>query len=669
MEESGITRKPVPVIRRRPVPAAPEYGHQYMYADEPSPEKPIAPSQTTGIPQLKPSKSTASLAQEQKPAAPHPSVLRPATAIASHDISVETFSAQISITAPKDDLPPSPPYPGLSAPLAPPLPLRHTQSSSALSIASSSSSPDVPPRPHPQHAVTLPVNVGVSADAAKQQDSSFWQSAMGNAQYFASGLISHPCESTRHYSIIRHSSALIWYAGPSTSVSISVLSDEPLPPARTLWMQQKGFSGNMGMAIKAFAGTTGSWIDVTPARQTAVSDTPEADERIIQRDFKRFAKKASSRQKKHIPRETHVVRIPATASDGYFRLVLCAGAEPGKKILCGSPVFRVASTSTDVSVMRGASLSTMPLEMGVKVASTIGQAMANKYVGVASTVVNSQVSSIVTNQTVKKAGTMAYQSYQATGMGDTVQESWRRQRDQQERYDSLMEDVPIIGSEDGPEPPFPVKFDGKVVAGTGRSYSELGVPSANLSGVSDQIKLRMPGVFAAWACIHIPPSNNNTNGKDTGDMLPTDWFEAIVTIAPSRHAPPSIAMENTITVHIIHDFQGATLVTAKVKVLLMGYLHAAAGHNTPPELLISQHFQDVNKTMASLSRAAWGPHDTVAMLKSVKTNRTFAEKVDDTTGKVVRQVDKIPLHRVGMRSDVGLMQDKAYGNGGLWIVR
>lgn len=483
---------------------------------------------------------------------------------------------------------------------------------------------------------------------------------MGNAQYFASGLIAHPCESNRHFSIIRHTSALIWYSGPSTSVSISVLSDEPLPPARTLWMQQKGFSGNVGMAIKAFAGNTGSWINVTPARQTAVGDTTEVDERIVQRDFKRFVKKASGRQKKHVPRETHLVRIPAIAADGYFRLVLCAGAEPGKKILCGSPVFRVASTSTDVSVVRGASLSTMPLEMGVKAASTIGQAMANKYIGVASAVVNSQVSSIVTNQTIKKAGTMAYQSYQVTGMSDTLHESWQRQREQQERYDSLMDNVPIIGSEAGPEAPFPVKFDGRVVPGTGRSYSELSIPSANLSGVSDQIKLRMPGVFAAWACIHIPPKNNE---------MPTDWFEAIVTIAPSRHAPPSVAMENTVTVHIIHDFQGANLVSAKIKVLLMGHLHAAAGHNTPPEFLVNQHFQDVDKTMASLRRAAWGPHDTVAMLKSVKSSRTFAEKVDDTTGKVVRQVDKIPLHLVGMRSDVGLMQDKAYGNGGLWIVR
>ncbi|EHK21168.1 uncharacterized protein TRIVIDRAFT_124943, partial [Trichoderma virens Gv29-8] len=499
-----------------------------------------------------------------------------------------------------------------------------------------------------------------------------WKSAFGEAQYFASGLISHPSESTRHYSIIRHTRALIWYSGPSTSVSITILSDEPLPPTRTLWMQQKGYSGNMGMALKALAGTTSSWINVTPARRANVGDTSEADERSLQRDLKRFTKKASGRQKNHVPRETHIVRIPATASDGYFRLVLCAGAEAGKKVLCGSPVFRVASTSTDVSVVRGASLSTMPLEMGVKVASTIGQAMANKYIGVASAVVNSQVGSVVTNSTVKKAGTMAYQSYQITGMGDAVQDSWRRQRDQQERYDSLMVNVPVIqmvGSESGPEAPFPVKFDGKVVRGTGRSIAELGIPTANLSGVSDQVKVRMGGVFAAWACIQTPKNSNDDASGGLDDMLPTDWLEAVVTIAPSRHAPPSVAMKNSVMVHIIHDFEGMHFVDAKVKVLLMGFLHPAAHSNTPPEHLAGEHSQDVVNTLASLDRPAWGPHDTVAMMKSVKSSRSLGEKLDDTTGKVVAQVDKIPLHWAGVRSEAGTLQDKAYGNGGMWIVR
>lgn len=659
----GHTRKPVPV-RRRPVPA-PGYGHQAdiydMYADE-SPSPSIPSPAVANVRQLRPSKSAVNLKQDL--ATPHPSVARSATTFSPREISTEAFPAPVSIMA-YEDMPPPPPYPGLSVSPAPELPLRRAQSSSGLPARAPAGAPPSPGfSPHPLQAATMPVDT-------KQPDS-MWKSAFGEAQYFASGLISHPSESTRHYSVIRHTRALIWYAGPSTSLSVTILSDEPLPPTRTLWMQQKGYSGNMGMALKALAGTTSSWINVTPERRANASDTSEADERSIQRDLKRFAKKASGRQKKHTPRETHIVRIPAIASDGYFRLVLCAGAEPGKKVLCGSPVFRVASTSADVSVVRGASLSTMPLEMGAKVASTIGQAMANKYIGVAGAVVNSQVSSIVANPAVKKVGTVAYQSYQVSGMSDAVQNSWQRQRNEQERYDSLMVNVPVIhmvGSESGPETPFPVKFDGKVVRGTGRSTSELGIPTANLSGVSDQVKVRMGGVFAAWACIQIPKNNADDASGGLDDMLPTDWLEAVVTIAPSRHAPPSVAMKNSVMVHIIHDFEDMRFVDVKVKVLLMGFLHPAAGPNTAPEHLAGEHSQDVVNTLASLGRAAWGPHDTVAMMKSIKSSRSLGERLDSTTGKVVAQVDKIPLHWAGVRSEVGVMQDKAYGNGGIWIVR
>ncbi|TFA98053.1 Riboflavin kinase [Trichoderma ghanense] len=667
----GYMRKPVPV-RRRPVPA-PGYDHQQdiydLYTDEPpspgvaSLSTPVAVANPHAQ-QLRPSRSAAHL--KQGPAAPHqahhPSVAR------SPETTAEAFPAPVGVMA-HEDLPPPPPYPGLSVSPAPE-PLRRAQSTSALPLGAPPAGSSGPPSPgfspHPQQAATLPV------EEPKQQDS-IWKSALGEAQYFASGLISHPSESTRHYSIIRHTRALIWYSGPSTSVSITVLSDEALPPTRTLWMQQKGYSGNMGMALKALAGTTSSWINVTPARLATVSDTPEADERSIQRDLKRFAKKASGRQKKHVPRETHIVRIPATASDGYFRLVLCGGSEAGKKVLCGSPVFRVASTSADVSVVRGASLSTMPLEMGVKVASTIGQAMANKYIGVASAVVNSQVGSIVANSTVKKVSTVAVRSYQVSGAGDAVQESWQRQRSQQERYDSLVVNVPVIhmvGAESGPEAPFPVKFDGKVVRGTGRSTAELGVPTANLSGVSDQVKLRMGGVFAAWARIQMPSINNDGEpDAAVDDMLPTDWVEAVVTIAPSRHAPPSVAMKNSVSVHIIHDFEETHFVDAKLKVLLMGFLHPAAPPHTPPDHLAAEHSRDMMNTLASLGRAAWGPHDTVAMMKSVKSSRSLGERLDETTGRVVAQVDKIPLHWAGVRSEVGVLRDKAYGNGGMWIVR
>ncbi|KND86523.1 Riboflavin kinase [Tolypocladium ophioglossoides CBS 100239] len=501
----------------------------------------------------------------------------------------------------------------------------------------------------------------LSAGASTGSRPSKWTTALGEAQYVAGGLVSRPAESTRHYSIIRHSHALVWYRGPSTAVSITVLSDAPLPATRTLWLQEKGYSGGVGMTVKALMGSTGGWLDVTPARRAQPEHLPEVDERGIQRDLKRFAKKASGRLKGHVPRETHVVRIPATATDGYFRLVLCAGAD-GKKVLCGSPVFRVASTSTDAAVVRGASLSTMPLEVGVKVASTIGQQVAKKYTGIAGAVVQNRAAKVVKNAAVKRAGQAVHQGYRNAGLADAVGESWRKNKPG--RYDPLVDGrllppaVTTIGSDAGPKPPFPLKFEGRVARASGASTAELGFPTANLRDVPETIKMRLGGVFAAWAMI-LP-------AKGLEDMS-HDWHEAVVTIAPPRAAPLRVAMHNGVAVHIAHDLDGAFF-DARLKVLLMGYLHPAAASDDPEELA-GEHAHDVVTTLASLGRDNWTPHEAVAHIKTLERERSFSDRLDGATGRVRQHVDRIPLHWAGVRSEAGAMRDRVYGNGGLWISR
>ncbi|KAF5004788.1 hypothetical protein FDECE_8727 [Fusarium decemcellulare] len=518
--------------------------------------------------------------------------------------------------------------------------------------------------PHPTNEIrrvksSSALSSVLSTQDEKPKDQSKWKAALGEAQYFAGGLISHPAESTKHFTIIRHSHALVWYRGPNTSIPITILSDEPLPATRTVWLQQKGFSGNMGMTLKALVGTNGNWIDVTPASKAAVEHISETEERGIQRDFKRFVKKASGRLKKHLPRETHIVRIPAAATDGYFRLVLCSG-EDGKKVLCGSPVFRIASTSTDASVVRGSSLSTMPLEMGIKVASTIGQQVAKKYTGIAGAVVETGSKRFAPNAAVKKA---AHAAYHGSGLGNAVNESWRNGK--AGRYDPLVGgtalDGPlsVIGSDDGPEQPFPFKFSGKVVRGTGMSTREHGIPTANLSEVADEVKMRMGGVFAAWARL--------VAGKGMEDV-DDDWHEAIVTIAPLRNATPGVVLRNKVAVHFIHDFEDLTFFDTKVKVMLMGFLHPWTPGQQEGDML-EEHGRDVMTTMASLGREFWGPEIAASGIRALKSERSFSDRLNEATSKVQHQVDRLPTHWAGVRSESGAMRDQVYGKGGLWIPR
>ncbi|KJZ76411.1 hypothetical protein HIM_04140 [Hirsutella minnesotensis 3608] len=499
------------------------------------------------------------------------------------------------------------------------------------------------------------------------KEPSKWKAALGEAQYVAGGLISRPSESTRHYTVIRHSHALVWYRGPSTSVSVTILSDDPLPVSRSVWLQAKGFSGDVGMTVKALVGSTASWIDVTPARRARTEDLRDADERAFQRDLARFASKASGKLRKHMPRETLVVRIPAAAADGYFRLVVCAAAD-GKRVLCGSPVFRIASTSANVAVVRGASLTTMPIEVGVKVATTIGQQVAKKYVGVAGMIVQNRAQKVLKSSALQKplmksAGQAAGYGYTNLGLGNAVQESWKRTqasgRGPLTEGQLLEQAVEVIGSDDGPETPFPLKFEGKVVQGSGWSTTQLGIPTANLAQVPEAIKVGLRGVFAAWAMI-LP-------SKGLQDVS-NDWHEAIVTMAPSRDAPPSVAVESAVSVHFAHDFDGATFFGARVRVLLMGYLRPAE----VPDAEVSQidlHVRDVTVTIASLGREDWAPHETVAQMQAVRSQRSFPERLTEATGKVREQVDRLPLHWAGVRSESGAWRDQMYGNGGLWIPR
>lgn len=501
-----------------------------------------------------------------------------------------------------------------------------------------------------------------------------WKTALIEAQFVAGGLVSHPAESTKHYSIIRHSHGLVWYQGPGTSIAITILASERLPPSRTVWLQERGYSGNAGMSIKALVGARGSWIDVTPAQEAQAHHVPTADERGIQRDVARFVKKATGHLKRHAPRETHLVRIPAVAQDGYFRLVLCKGGgddDDPTKILCGSPVFRIASTSADAAVVRGASLSTMPLEVGVKVATAVGAQVVRKYTGVAGTVVQAKTSKVVAKSSVTKAAAVACRGVGGgigSGLQTAVHDSWRSNR--LDGHGRLINETTItttttnlrlasatIGSDDGPEPPFPIRFSGRLPEGTSHLGSEPGLPATKLRRVPDHIKSRLSGVFAAWVSCGRPP------GPDAA------WREAVVTIAPRRDAQPAVVTKASVSVTVAAGTVAVPPTEGRVDVLLMGYLHPAPPPAATADEVLARQRHDALVTVASLGRASWCPRETAARVRALRGARSLGDRLSEATGRVQQSVDRIPLHRAGVRSQAGRQRDELVGVGGIWVRR
>ncbi|KAK2017611.1 hypothetical protein LZ32DRAFT_576522 [Colletotrichum eremochloae] len=514
-----------------------------------------------------------------------------------------------------------------------------------------------------------------STTDSQAAEKSFWQTALEETKYFAGGLVSHPFEYTKHYSILRHSGALVWYRGPSTSVTVTVFSDAPLPPTRTVWLQQRGFSGSMGMNLKSLVGATTSWLDVTPSTRAAPADLPAADERGCQRDMKKFLKKAPRNLAAHVPRETYVVRIPAAADDGYFRLVLCSGGNGNgnggggkRKVLCPSPVFRVASTSTDASVFRGASLASMPLEVGIKAGSVVAATVVNKYVGPVAAVVQARAKNLSKAGVVTKHAThiaacedryaavrgAGYDAWQSSGGGDGGGGGGGG--------GGFQEAPPeVVGSDDGPSEPFPIKFGGKVTRGTGRGGMELGVPTANLTDVPEDVRLRMRGVYFGWARV-VP-------GPGVPEGLSTEWHESIVTVGPAPYATPRVAAKNVATAHLIHEFGGALFLGARLEVLVMGQLRASAPPADGSDAALAAYAADVLLAVASLSRDNWGPAETRERLRAARSEMSLADRYVETRDRVQKQIDRVPLHLAGVRTEGAALRDRAFGNGGLWIPR
>ncbi|KAK7750938.1 hypothetical protein SLS62_007070 [Diatrype stigma] len=564
---------------------------------------------------------------------------------------------------------------------------------------------DTPVRPRPPpRQVSAPLLISPPSEIAASTavttpetppaSRSIWKTAVDETIYFAGGLISRPSESTKHYSVLRHSPGLVYYKGSSTNVTITVFSDAPLPPDRTLWLQRRGFSGDLGMKTSALFGTSSNWIDVTPSSEAPAADVPESDERAWQRDIKKFLKKAASHRHlaKQAARETCLVRIPASADDGYLRVLLCAGGG-SKKVLCPSPVFRVASLSSDVSVVRGASLATMPLEMGLKVASVAAEQYMNRFVTPAAALVQSRAKKLqpgfLKKEVVRTAlrdnynsieeryaptRAATYDSLHAPGGGSSGSTS-------HQEIELLPE---LVGSDDGPEQPFPISLKGKVVRGTGRSAAETGIPTANLSGVPGDLLLRLGGIYIGWAAVQPKPGL---------EAISHGWHEALIRVAPSPYAAARIVAKNVASVQIIHDFgAGTSFFDATLDVVIMAFLRPVLISAPKPNIIdnnnnnnnsnnnnvrlplhggdtVAAFSRDVDVAVLSLARENWHSHMAVEQVRTAKSQRSFADLALAARGQIQIGIDNIPMHRLGVRTTGSRLKDQARGIGGMYIRR
>ncbi|KKK19642.1 hypothetical protein P175DRAFT_0500923 [Aspergillus ochraceoroseus IBT 24754] len=364
-------------------------------------------------------------------------------------------------------------------PRPPPHPLQNSQPPTSLQPPHS-----IPRyRSHPNlgasyHAAATPaIPRAETSIPASSEKPSFYE----DTRHFLGGLIHHPSESTKHYSILRHSPGVIFYRGPTTSVTVSIFADTRIPADRSLWLQPKGWTGKTGMRAKAVLHLHDDWINIPPPLALRADQVEPATERAWQRDISKFRKKAAARiRDTHRLRETVVARIPADAGDGYFQLVLCHGQ---KKVLCRSPVFRLFSTSKDPSSVRGASLASMPLEVGALVLGSYARTAAQTVLAPVTTAAQSAVAPYKPGWLKQTAATtVASTAYSCSGLADRIA---------RDTADPNIPDTAQPSLENGPQPPFPIEFTARPTHALDASRIALKIPS--------DVEAKFHGGFFGWA--------------------------------------------------------------------------------------------------------------------------------------------------------------------------
>lgn len=508
--------------------------------------------------------------------------------------------------------------------------------------------------------------------AAPPSSPSAVQKAYGEARHFLGGLINHPTESNKHFTILRHSHAIVFYRGSTTSVTVSVFSDAPLPPGRTFWLQSKGYTGKTGMKAKALFRLHDDWVNVTPSVALRADQVDPANERAWQRDVTKFRKKAPAKVRDaHQLRETVMARIPVEAGDGYFQLVLCQDAK--KKVLCHSPVFRVLSTSADPSSIRGASLSTLPLELGAMALSTYAQTVAQAFLSPATSKVQNKLQSYQPSAVKQTAGQTAFS---LAGLGDRVGSLLKPNTQNDEDFGAQSSPDNL---DQGPLAPFPMDFKARWEPTAAPPQYELqDWPIVNLTKVPDSVLERLHGYFMCWARFY------QSDVKD--DRKPaSDWYQSVLSVLnvdPSTitRANMSHITKRTTTLRILEDIPLPPQI--KVQIRVMCFIRpempppTAASEN---ELLEARqaaaeaarfaNTYDVSYAQAVLDHPAWVPEIPRSAPESQKENMGLLDRTKGGYAAARTRLEKAPLHWIGVRSETAQKMDQQVTVNGFYVVR
>jgi hypothetical protein len=432
------------------------------------------------------------------------------------------------------------------------------------------------------------------------------------------------------------------------------------------------------MRAKALIGRNGNWLNVTPTVEVTSEQLNPTDERAWQRDITSFRKKAPPKiRDNHLLRQTAVVCIPVEAEDGYFQIVLCVGDK--KKVLCPSPVFRILSTSRSPSSIRGASLKTLPLELG---ALALGAYASNTVGRVVSPVTSTVQSSVAQYMPSWKTQQAAMAAYGMSGVEDKVNaalEDANGQYDRARQQCFLTASADQVILEQGPATPYPIHFFGWGQITPRNEMDQSSLPACTLSGVESNVLHGLYGHYFGWA--HRSEKSGSTDYP---------WYQVAISalpVDPSQLTRVNVAeaSKRTITIRLVTDEKIIMLDHSHFEILVMGLIRAdeptqrvnlsrglQSGDEAAAEAAMLSEVQDISVVQSYLDHPSWSPQ-LASQPKKPAEKLSAIEKAKltyaNTRLAAQNRIDRIPLHKLGVRAPMDSMRDKLDITNGFFVPR
>ncbi|KEY66861.1 hypothetical protein S7711_05215 [Stachybotrys chartarum IBT 7711] len=167
----------------------------------------------------------------------------------------------------------------------------------------------------------------------------------------------------------------------------------------------------------------------------------------------------------------------------------------------------------------------------------------------------------------------------------------------------MTERPSVVGSDAGPEAPYPYKMEGKVISGFGRGSKELGIPTANLpvdDTVTSWIADLPSGVYYGYASLALPPSHPDK--PPSAGTSPFSIFPMVMSIGYNPFYKNTV---RSAEVHVLHKF-AQDFYDAHMRLLILGFIREEKDYKSLDALIDDINF-DCQVAKNSLARANWAP--------------------------------------------------------------